>query len=146
MFVLPGYKFRHDVVIMRNVFMPWTLKRWAWFEHCGVLWCCCNLQTATHLNGIVENNQLQTWQKPLGNFFSSNTLHVVWCASCIRCTLVQVLCGSRIGKRLSVRHEFYVNEGVWACRNAPLKLIFSWYKREGKNLQMRHTLLYTMKK
>ena len=34
----------------------------------------------------------------------------------------QVLCGSQIGNLLSVRHKFYVNEGVWACRNAPLKL------------------------
>ena len=38
--------------------------------------------------------------------------------------LGQVLCGSRIGNPLSVRHEFYVNEGLWACRNAPPKLLF----------------------
>ena len=41
----------------------------------------------------LENNKLQTWQNTLGNFFSSNTLHVVWCAACIRCILGQVLCG-----------------------------------------------------
>ena len=39
---------------------------------------------ATHLDGIIENNKLQTWQKTLGNFFSSNTLNEVWCAASIR--------------------------------------------------------------
>ena len=33
----------------------------------------------------------------------------------------QVLCRSPIGNLLSVRQELYVNEGVWACRNAPPK-------------------------
>ena len=61
---------------------------------------------ATHLDGIIDNNKLQTWRKTLGNFFSSNTLH----AACIRRILGQVLCGSRIGNLLR----------VWACRNAPL--------------------------
>ena len=76
---------------------------------------------ATHLDGIIENNKLQSWQKTLGNFLSSNTLHAVWCTACIRRILGQVLCGSRTGNLLSVRHEFYVREVVWACRNTPPK-------------------------
>ena len=86
------------------------------------------LQTAaTHLDGIIKNNKLQTWQNTLGNFFSGNTLHVVWCAACIRRILGQVLCGSRIGNRLSVRNDFYVNEGVWTCRNVPPKFKFKYF-------------------
>ena len=76
---------------------------------------------ATHLGGIIENNKLQTWQKTLGNFFSSNTLHAL-----VRCmyrahTWAGKCCGSQIGNRLSLRHEFYVNGGVWACWSAPPK-------------------------
>ena len=76
---------------------------------------------ATHLDGIIENNKLQTWQKTLENFFSSNTLYAVWCAACIQCILGHMLCGLRIGNFPSVRHKCYVNEGVWVCRNAPPK-------------------------
>ena len=61
--------------------------------------------------------------------------------------------GSRIADRESP--QCTVMMGVWACQNAPpkfKKLIFLWYKREGKHLQItnicssRHTLLYTMQK
>ena len=50
---------------------------------------------ATHLDGIIKNNKLQTWQKTLGNFFSSNTLHAV--VRCMHtCPSAVVECGSGI--------------------------------------------------
>ena len=76
------------------------------------------------LDGIIVNNKLQTWQKTLGNIFSSNTLHAVWCAACIWRLLGQVLCGSQIGNLLSVRHEFYVNGGYGRVEMHPPKFNF----------------------
>ena len=65
----------------------------------------------------------------------------------------QVLCGSRIGNLLSVRHEFMLIRWYGRVEMHPVNLKFNilWYKREGKKLHMtntcssRHTLLYTMK-
>ena len=62
--------------------------------------------------------------RTLGNFFSSNNLHAVWCAACIRRIHGQVLCGSWIGNLLSVRREFYVNEGYGRVEMHPLNLKF----------------------
>ena len=50
MFVLPGYTFRHDVLLnkcgkSRHVFMPWTLKRWAW---CANMWFCTEVDWVMH--------------------------------------------------------------------------------------------------
>ena len=104
----------------------------------------------THLDSIIENNKLQTWQKTLGNLFSSNTLHVhvhvhVHVHAVVRCMYMYTThtctwaksCGLRIGNHLSLCHEFYANEKVWACRSAPPQFNFFYgIKREGKNLQM----------
>ena len=81
---------------------------------------------ATHLDGIIENNKLQTWQKTLGNFFSSMQNSAYSGALHVYDAYLGKCCGSRIGNRLRLRHECYVNKGVCACRSAPPKFKM-WY-------------------
>ena len=73
-----------------------------YFGSDGNRWYCCNKQRHT-------------------SYTCSGALHV-YDAYLGKC------CGSRIGNRLSLRHEFYINEGVWACRSAPPKFnLFYFY-------------------
>ena len=69
----------------------------------------------THLDGIIENNKLQTWQKTLENF-SLATL-------CMQCGALHVY-DAYLGK-CCVDREFYVNEGYGRVEMHPLKLIFN---------------------
>ena len=41
--------------------------------------------------------------------------------SVVRCMYTTHTWASAVWNLLSVHHKFYVNEGVWVCRNAPPK-------------------------
>ena len=51
-----------------------------------------------------------------------------WCAACIYDAYLGKCCGSRIGNCLSLRHEFYVNEGYGRVETHPLNLKINIFK------------------